>query len=495
MNSKNKQNLRWYWAVFSILLVALTVIQYYGIVKYHYVAPAGDDPVNHYTYAKPFYDGTQGFLETWKSGSYPPLYHYTVAHIARTFNIDLLATINWTYPSIIIFAALSIFIAVYFILGPIEALIGFFLYGLTAKSSIQLLMDGGYPNLIAAHILLPLFVLFYAKIFLSKKLKQQIIFLFLSIFFALLIVLTHHISTFYLFGIIGLSLPFIVVWSWIYKGWRPVKGIFFSALAIIFFATGIYTFFKTDLLAPVLALYRYGSAHFDPSGIWSIKSYPVSIGATIALLGLIGTIILVYKLVTSFKSDLAFKAIVILSWLLLLFVGSRIKMANPERMARDLVVPLTILAGFGVVYLARWIKIRWIKIILLLFLLTIVSIQLKSRIVKATRYEPMIRHTSANEEIMAFLSNKPGAILTNQLDHYAPLLYSNRVFEYSFIDTVSPTYVKKFRYIIITTRQDGWLPGNFHLGVYDNMSALNFKKVGEFDSPINDLELFERITP
>ena len=489
-----KQKFYWYWVIFAAMLLVLIFIQYFGIVKFHYSAPSGDDPVSHYNMAKPFYNHEKGFLESWEVGSYPPLYHYTIAHIALLFKTDLLSTMNWTYPSIIVFADLSILICAYFLFGPIEALIAFFFYGFTAQSSIQLLLDGGYPNLIAAHIILPIFILFFIKLFQAKIPKQQWKYALISFFLGLLIVLTHHTSTFYLFGIVGLSLPFIIIYKWTTQKWLPQKGIVATLILILVYGIFAFVFFRTDLLAPIKSLYNYSSSTFDPNGIWLLSYYPDGIGRPVYYFGILGLIALTIILILKFKNKSSITTIILLAWSLLLYVGSRLHMANPERMARDAVVPLAICSGIVIVYLIRHFKNIFMTSVIITVVLLFSASSAKVRLRKAIHYEPMIRMTEADAEAVDYLKTLPsGLILTNETNGYLPLFLDNVTFNTA--EAIDPIESREYKYLLIVDAQTGWVPDGNHIGAYKNINQLQFIKLKTFMSETRTVSIYLSTLP
>jgi hypothetical protein len=444
--------------------------------------------------AKPFYNSEKGFFDTWKAGSYPPLYHYTIAHIALIFKTDLLATMNWTYPAIIVFASISIFLCTYFLFGPTEALIAFFLYAFAGSSNIQLLFDGGYPNLIAAHILLPMFVLFYIKVFLSNKLKQQLVFLSLSFVTAVLIILTHHITSFYLLGITGLSLPFILIWKWTEEKWPPKKGIFALIIIALMCVLVIYAFFKTSLFAPMRRLYFYSTSNFDPNGMWLIDYYSNGIGKSVFHFGIIGLFFLSSKLIIHFKDKTNITFLVLFIWSLLLFVGSRFQIANPERLARDLIVPLAICSGVAIAILIRYFKNTYITVTLIVFVLLFSASDITGRIDKATHYEPMIRMTVADDEAVDFLKTQPtGSILSNEVNGYLPIFLDDVTFDSK--EMINPMIANKYKYLLLVDKQSGWVPVGNYVGVYKNINDLPFKKIKTFNSETRTVSLYVKSLP
>ena len=168
-----------YWPIFVLFVIVLTLLQYYGLIRYHYPVPPGHDAMMHWWMVQPYYEGKMTIVEAWKSGSYPPLFQAVTAFLAQLFHTDTMKIMLWTTPSIIVFSALSLFAFTYQSFGRYPALITFFLYGFTGKIAQQQLNDCGYPNLISAQVFTPLAFLFLILFFKSKKyLKAVNLFLF-----------------------------------------------------------------------------------------------------------------------------------------------------------------------------------------------------------------------------------------------------------------------------------------------------------------------------
>lgn len=501
------QNKRIYWYLLFLGVIALIFIQYYGLVKYQYVVPAGDDPMNHFLMAKPFYDGTGHFWQILKDGGYPPAYHFIIAKIALLFNADLLDTIKWTAPSILVLSSLAIFLLSYSIFGIEAGLIAFILYAFIAKTPIQLLNDGGYPNLIATHILLPLTLTFITLAIKSAggiKRNKLIIFAVIS---ALLIPITHHATTFYLLSLTLISLPTLTIVFWIKNKWSAKKGLLLLLLNLILYLIIFLIYTQTDLLASARALssgmiqittswpfYKLVGIS-DPNALWSLRDYISFNGRFFALYSLLGMIAVAFSWRRNNK--LFVPLTILFIWSILLFVVSRFPfLTNPERAARDMVVPLAVLAGGGIYHLFQSVNERFGNmIILLFFVIFTISLfsPLKVRLDNATAYEPMVRVTSADMEIINYLNRqKPGKVLIATFNYYAPEFLPNWRIDTNYSSVEIDTNLREYDYLYLQNSKIGWLPPQVRLHMADEYKKKPFlTQVLKEKSPTNEVYLFK----
>lgn len=491
--------------LFGLGLSFLAFIQYYGVIRFHYIVPPGDDPMNHWLMAKPFYDHTAKIWEVWKQGAYPPGFHIFISSLAHLLHTDLLSTIVWFYPSIIIFSSLAIFFLTKIIFDRWTALLAFFMYGFTAESSIQLLNDGGYPNLIAAHVFIPLFLIFLLLAVRNSSKTKKIIYSTLSVISALLVVFTHHISTFYLLGIILLSIPVLILVYMIRGKLRWNKGILFFTIYFIFLGFCLYLFKHSALFAPARGLsnmmiqFQNAFPFFkiigkaDPATIPSKRSYLIFFGSLIFATGILGYL---YSAISVFKKKTLniFPQVILLVWTSLLLIGSRLQfLTNPERMARDAVVPFTILgAGFSII-LIRWLKpkpiLRYSVICLLLFL----SINpIIGRIKVALSYASMVRFTSADKKAIDYLQSKqPLSILTDAQDFYLPIFLKNSLIDYNFSGSLGDKNINSYDYLYLVDQQKGWIPSShLYLSKSPDFKEMNVEKVKTFSGLSNQISVY-----
>lgn len=517
-----------YWSVFGIGLALLIFIQYFGVVHYHYPVPPGHDAMMHWQMAQPFYNGTVNLFDYIKSGAYPPGFLLLIAKLAHLFDKDMMDIMLWTTPAILILSSLSVFLLVYFVFNRSAALYSFLLYGLTAKVALQQLNDGGYPNLIAAQIFLPLLILFIYLALTSNNILRRILSSLLTLILLFLIPFTHHLSTLYLLVILISSLPIILIYLAITKRWRWYFSLLiFLGLIIIYICS--FKFFMTNELfasarglmgASITFLSHFPFVHItnanDPESLIGLRSYPQYIGEAVFILGMIGLITL--PLMRNFWQDnktkkFIFVYIPVAIWAIILFVGSRGSfLSNPDRLARDLVLPLSIIAGVFVYYLIELVSKKQPKysIILIIMLILLCGYPFASRFRKALAYEPMVRITQADMGAITYLQNQPpGKILVEAYSFYFGIylpdwqiayLWRTQTYQPPDIHPLDSNVVrdlpllKQYDYIYIVDQQVGWTPTaikfNFAKNYLDNS---NFAKIGQYSSQTNTVYLFKVI--
>jgi hypothetical protein len=494
-----------YWYLLSLGLIGLIFVQYYGLVHYQYAVPSGDDPMNHWWMAKPFYDGTGNFFEVLKSGGYPPAYHYLIAKIAILFNADLLETIKWTAPAILIFSSLAIFILAYTVFGIEAGLIAFFLYAFIAKTPIQLLNDGGYPNIIAAHIIFPLILTLVTCAIKAGKSIRRNKFIILAIALTLLVPIFHHTTTFYLLGIVLISLPTFITIYWVRNKWHWRKGVLLLLINFLIYFALFYAFTKTGIFASAKALSStmiqidttfpffkiLGSA--NPDAMWTLRGYISNPGRYFSLYALIGLIGVAFAYLKNKKMFVP--ATIMTIWIAILFFGSRLPfLSNPERPARDMVVPLAVLAGGGIYYLLTKIKVKSIFCWLIALIIALSFVPpLKIRLDDTTSYNPMIRVTNADMEIINYLNEqRPDRVLLVTYNYYSHALLPNWRIKYNYWVPETDRSMYQFDYIYLLDSKSGWLPKEVSLGMAGHYKTRHFLTTAiKAKSPISEVYLFK----
>lgn len=511
-----------YWSVFGLGLIFLIFIQYYGVVHFHYAVPPGHDAAIHYNMAQPFYEGKINFWSYLKSGQYPPGFLIIISFLAHLFNTDTLSVMLWLTPMIVPAAAVILFLLARQTFGNKTALISFFLYSFAAVINIQQLNDGGYPNLIAAQILLPLFFLIVFSINSKDKMIAKLSKAILALIFLMAIPLTHHLTTLYLGTIFIILLPLSIIYFWSRYKWPVFKGLSYlmilivASFALFFIANRLSIFASTfDLVKQNITYnsvfpYIHLVGRIDPEAAVSLKTLPHYIGYPVFIFGVIGLVILLYQIFTK-KNNRIFPISVILLWALILLFGSRLTfLTNPDRLARDSVFPLAILAGVGLLEIGKWIgKQRWYFFLPISIIIAfIILLSLKTRIYEAFRYNPMVKITSADLSAVNYLKDQPqGTILIEAysfyFDRFLPgwqifYLYQPQTQQKSDIhvlDPSNPSDLEKLRandYVYVVDWQSGWLPE----AVQSDTAKLylgnaNFKLVRKDSSETNSVYLFQ----
>jgi hypothetical protein len=512
-----------FWLLFVFGLALLIFLQYFGLIFYHYPVPPGHDAAMHWIMSQPFFRGEVDLWSYLKNGDYPPGFPILISAMAHLFKTDTLQTMLWFAPAIIIVAALTIFLLTKKLFGRKAALLSFLLYSFATTINIQQLNDGGYPNLITAQILLPLLLFLILSLFDRIKTIYKIIIALLVLIIFLLVPFTHHLTTLYLIAILIILIPSIIIYFWIVKKWSAVKGIYIllvlTALAII----SACCIARLPIFSSALGLIKsavqfYDSfpfikiiGHLDPEAVIPHKSLPGYISYPIFFFGVLG--IFALPITYRKKNKQIFLAIVTISiWALVLLAGSRLGfLSNPDRLARDSVYPLSILAGGFLIILLNFLsqKNRVLFILAIAATLVLVSIPLKRRVTNALKYEPMVRITDADISAINNLKTQPGErILIESYAFYFERFLPQKEITYLWspqteqlkdshlLDPNNPAdlaRLESFDYIYTVERQQGWVPKAVQIGTNELRGNSHFQQIGHYVSTTNEIYLFEVI--
>ena len=500
-----------FWSIFSVALVSLALLQYHQLLAYHYITPPGDDPMNHYSMAINLQNGT-GFWKTLKTGNYPPLYHYTVLSISTIFHIDILKVILWLYPIWIVLAALAIFLAGTVLFGRIGGLISFIAYGFFAIGNTHLQNDGGYPNLIGTHILLPLLLTEISLLLKEKKIKLKFLWGSLAIINCILVIITHHLSTISMLAVFFASTPVLIIYYWIENKWTIKKGVTFLLGFVVILLFFDYVFFKTGLFASARVLFTvegvniiqkfpyFSFSKLQDNPPWDLKLYPAEIGQAILYVGLLGVVLLPFFYIK--KEKLRLPAVLILIvWTLFYYYGSRQNVPNNGRYIRDITVPLSLAAG-GIIAVFYYLIRKFNAAVAAIFLaiLAIVGHHYnETRIELGLSYNTMVRMTDADKAATDYLLSQKdsGKLLTiGGLNTYLSIFLPKwNITSYDYSSPVT-SYIYNFDYLYVTIKQQGWLPGGIVVGLPDQLELDNdIILENTFENPEKRIEIFKVIKP
>lgn len=512
-------NKKVFWAIFIVGILALSVYQYLGLIVHHYPVPPGHDAMMHWNMAQPFYQGNVNLLDYLKSGAYPPGFLIFIAKMAHLFNTDMMNIMTWFTPSIIILAAVSMFFLVYYLFNPSAALICFYLYSFTAKIQVQQLNDGGYPNLIAAQILLPLFMLMLFLFIKNKKLINKIILGLITLALLISLPITHHLTTLYLLAVLATLPIVIIIYKTTTKAWSAKKGLLYLLAMSVILLVGFYIFLTSDFLTSTRELMG-GSIkalkswpffkinnNQDPEAIILLKGYASYIGGVFVFyFGCLGVLTLGFEKKMKNKVWL----FPILIWAVLLFLASRLSfLSNPDRLVRDLVYPLSITAGLFM-YFATSFLIRKNKVLGYIFIITMLVFlgrYLIRDIKTATTYNNMVRITAADMKAIDYLKEqKVGSIYVEAYTFYferflpdwsTTYLWGPQTYQSPSIHPLDPsnakelTALKNYDYVYIVDSQIGWTPTAVTFGFATNyLNNPNFELEIHAKSETNEVYLF-----
>ncbi len=515
----NNQNII-YWSVFAFLILALIFLQYYGLLAFHYPDTPGDDTMNHWLYIQAIKEQKNSILQLVHNGGYPPLYHFFILKLSTILHKPEMTIMLWTYPAIIILATFSASILAWAIFkNKIIALLVFIIYGFLSLTPLQLLNDGGYPDLIAAHIILPVILTFFIFGWQAKNQLLNIVWSLFSVLLIILMALMHHLSTYEFLSLVVISLPIlIIVYSLKEKvpRWKPATLIVIYLVAVALF---IYSYFKFPFFAPFRNLasimftfskhfpFIHSLTSYSEGGLVPLKNFPRWIGWLSVLFGL--PFILYFHWIPKLRPKEYFYPTLLLSiWVLMLLLGSQLNfLSNPERLGRDASLPLAILAAASVYFLFNFLRKN--KLFLIAFLvvcLLFASLTFRTRLHNALHYEPMVRITQADLKLFdALQNNQNGPILFNTWVfyygkylagwdlHYLPQLNEDEIINIKDGKGWTQKMKKEYQYFYIIDSQQGWAPNTLPGIAKQYLDDPGFQLLAEAVGPTNHVFLFKNL--
>ncbi|MBU6389256.1 hypothetical protein KGQ71_01950 [Patescibacteria group bacterium] len=387
----------------GVLSLFFLVVSYTVDLAFRYPSAPGGDLYNHYLFIVDLQKyGLSHFFT-----SYPRLFHLIVLLGMKVTDLPALKVMLYLVPIVLLGVALAAAWVAYLLAGEWAALLAFLILLFVSGQPLQTLYDGGFPNVIAAGIWLPLWV-GSTSLYLSHRNWKW---LGASLLFALLTLATHHFSLAYL-----LVLFLLLVLRY---GWR--QWYYWLALILIGGAL-IWTPLGQPFKAILNGVASFGGAfpwiHLvgklaNSDAIWRYADYAVGIGSLQVYLGLAGLIVLAIWM-SSRKKDSVLPYLVF-CWIVLLLIGSRIEaLGFPVRVARDAGVPLAISAAVFIMVLWRMCKSLAARVGIVALCIALTLPQTIGRFYRLLHYEPTMQYTTADQEAVDRTGDAPTVVL-NQL--------------------------------------------------------------------------------
>ena len=484
--------------IIAAVLVSLRVyVLYYPFHVFRYLVPPGDDAVNHLTMIKNVMVGD------WKS-DYPPLFHALIAFLSNLTLKDPLVILKSVTPLLVIFPS----IAVYFFsrknFGEMTAVFGSLICLWSSNYALVAFGDGNYPNILAAGFFMPLAFLFLVNVTNQKKWTNYL----WGIVFAVLIILTHHLSAL-LFALISLFyIAAVALWNKrekISANIRPL--IIFVSVTL---GCGIIIIFSTPLRTIFMGAFRSlaqqgsfmaNSPFAKPLGY---SEYAAAVGNLVWYGGLVSLFYLIYLLGKPEERVNKPAILLILSWFIVTFIFSRsTQMGLPARFARETALPLILSLSVSISSIIGELKFNWQKIsgyVLFVFLIAVNLTQVNNGAFRSPDYfNRMIWFSSQEKEISDFIKeNIPSedTVLANQISPYLPIFAQRKII---FLDPKNVTGKLGFRqymaaqgikYVLIGKMTKAQPEGSVYPFFKDfaettgilQQNVPNFIKIGEFSN-------------
>ncbi|QQG49781.1 MAG: hypothetical protein HZB70_03225 [Candidatus Berkelbacteria bacterium] len=392
---------------FERYFVGAVVILYaafwiYVTLNHGAAVPPGDDSNFHLKTIRAILDGKAA-----SSPNYPVGFHYLAAGLSWILNVNPVKLSIGIFALLLPLSSLALYFSCRALLGRTVALITFALYTLISFQPMQTLYDGGLPNVLAAGILLPLFFVCYLK-FLELAGKERWRYAAFSLLLALFIFLTHHLSALYLTGVVVVATPLLTFFA--KPGERRTQLGWFGVVTVV----GIGALIMSGAITPTVNLVRQvvsfaptfpfisliGEVQ-DPGWIYrSYRDYKEGIGPTLVILGSLYPLAF---LVLMWKRQLKRAHVLILIWLLLLLIASRLSgLGVPARAAKDMALPLSMAGGVlvAMVWQERSHLWRLVAVAATVWVLIVGGIDMTNKFVRIDDLTRMFRVTKADEQLL-----------------------------------------------------------------------------------------------
>jgi hypothetical protein len=421
------------WLVFVGALGVIAFFAYRNQLIFRYAVPPGGDAINHNRSVELI---LQGKIQ--EAIHYHIVWHLIVAGVSRLTGTLPITVMAWMGPGILVVGSAVLFIFNWRYFGFIAGLVSAIVLGLMSFQPLQTLNDGGFPNVLATTIVLPLTLMSLIFVLTGRKKALAI-----PLFLVMLVILLFSHNFTPLYGLATMAIfTVLAIPIWLRRrgynylivfGSLAASALLGLASASILLktaslsATGLAAAYaKIDLVWPFFHL--IGKLD-NPNAILDIFAYPDAIGPVLLYLGLPGVLVAAGYLLFDGWSRRAQASLLLLIWATLVFgLSQSPQVGFPVRLTRDLAVPLALLSGIAVgavVDLGRWRRIP--PIFVGFFLLETMAFglpALTSRYEQAGRHNPLVSHLEVDRRMAARINAqipKNSVIFIPWDDIYLPL--------------------------------------------------------------------------
>lgn len=498
------------WIIATFFFV-LFVFSYLNQFLYRYQVPPGGDGVGHNRIVLNILDGNYSQLYTYHS-----VWHTIVAIVTRITDLRSITVMAWIGPALLVTMGASLYYFNRRTSGTIAGVTSVILIGFLSHQPIQTLYDGGFPNVLAAGTVLPLYYLLINRAYDSKKKWVLIATLAVSTIFLLY---THHLTFLYTFPVLVsvITIQQIRYWRERHITWIAIITLISLALVglIIFMAwflnasVGSAKAIATQFLSINTSFpFIHLTGKLDnPNAFLPLSSLPNAIGEAVVVLGAAGFIVAMYYVLFRRTSPQWRLYLILVLWTYVLVVGSQVlAIGFPVRLARDLAIPLALLGGLFVQTMVDFMRHRKMpKIMFILFTITCLSLGAQtafSRYQKAIQPNTLIDHLEVDTRAANYITeNIPvsARIVAFQnevyLDDFTPIHTVKRLAEPAHVDILSKAPSDAYEpndYIYLEERfnqPESW--NNNHGIIEAYVKSPHFSFIASFEQPEKKVYLFK----
>ncbi len=389
------------------LLAAGALWSYWPQLTHRFLVPVGGDSAAHVSIAESIRAGTRTVTEY----GYPPLSHAVFALAARAAGVPTVTAFAWLTPALLVSVALVCAGVTWrWLKSWPAALMAFALMAFAALQPFQTWQDGGFPDIVAASLFLPAGLWFLAEAVAAEgRACRRPLAGYGAVL--LLIVATHHLTT---LTFVGISLVYVAVAAAAARlHRRPVPlaarvvggGLILAGLAVLFLFPGqpALQLTKAALVFDRTFPFVHSLMGLDgPDALLPLTALPDAVGLLVCWGGVFGLGLLASDLRQARATKLLFWV-----WVLTLVALSQVpQLRFPVRFARELGVPLTILAAYAGVRLWALVRSREVRLaaLLVLTLLAVQAVDVKAG--KLAALPRFVEFTAADRQAADYLATK-----------------------------------------------------------------------------------------
>jgi len=283
---------------------------------------------------------------------YPPGFHVLTAVLSRLSGLEPIQLFPYVAPALLLMPTVACYVLAQRLLGDRYGLAAAIFAGLLLSSPARFLNDGTYVDLMTAEFLLPLAIA--ALILLLEAPSRQG-----AVLFALIgssVVLYHTIAAYYF--VLLLVLVCLVCAPYLLLRDRRLAKYLTASLAFLGGLSVAYAWRPYDLPRTVGGLLGYSdgtatSTHamqvIGTQPPLALRVIPNYLSIPLVQLGLLGLLLLAVHL-RRIRASYALGVLLLIGWCLVFLFASQTSLSGfPWRFTRDLGIPLSVAAAFGLV--------------------------------------------------------------------------------------------------------------------------------------------------
>lgn len=368
------------WKAISFVSVLMLAAYRFYVIKwqfnfFHFLVPPSPDLVAHLQMTDGYINGTA------KLGAYPPLLHIIAAFFANAFHVNSLAVFNLFAPFWIPVAIIVFYLLVAKIFDYKVAFWSTLVFAFVSTNPMLNFGDAQYSDILGYNLVGPFYIIALVSLIKDFKYwKVLLVFLLFGLFLS-----AHSLSAVLLFII-----SFIAVAIYCFISFKTdkhqFKGAFFTLIALcggsILFLALSKILFGPIISTAAKSIINLNSLFKDSTA--AVLPYDSISSLLPPFLEFVGMAGVGFLLLRISRGSARFASLFVIVWILIAWIFSRSSLfVLPQRILREIPLPLSIAAGILAVDMLALLKNRWQKIIffgLFLYLVVINNYQITASV-------------------------------------------------------------------------------------------------------------------